>query len=206
MSRLPGTGPRVTSRGLAAVRGLLALGHWQSASAWSRRGSKAVPLAHLRLRMAPGSWWTCLLLFSSQVFICGPSPHWLLVTSRGALRLHPMTLDGPIESFAPFHNVNCPKGFLYFNRQVRLAWSSCGLFLWPPLPPPPPRLPRRVVSLSGQAGGRIPQQQRLPFCACRGSCGSASCRPTFRTTPPGPSGRFRYAAPPTTWPTTSSPR
>lgn len=53
-----------------------------------------------------------------QVFICGPSPHWLLVTGRGALRLHPMGIDGPIDSFAPFHNVNCPRGFLYFNRQV----------------------------------------------------------------------------------------
>lgn len=53
-----------------------------------------------------------------QVFICGPSPHWLLVTGRGALRLHPMAIDGPVDSFAPFHNVNCPRGFLYFNRQV----------------------------------------------------------------------------------------
>ncbi|OCT75154.1 hypothetical protein XELAEV_18034144mg [Xenopus laevis] len=59
----------------------------------------------------------------SGVFICGPSPHWLLVTSRGALRLHPMTIDGFIESFAPFHNVNCPKGFLYFNRQV-MCWGG----------------------------------------------------------------------------------
>lgn len=40
------------------------------------------------------------------------------MTSRGALRLHPMTIDGSVESFAPFHNINCPKGFLYFNRQV----------------------------------------------------------------------------------------
>lgn len=55
----------------------------------------------------------------SQVFICGPSPHWMLVTSRGALRLHPMTIDGSIESFSPFHNINCPKGFLYFNKQVQ---------------------------------------------------------------------------------------
>lgn len=52
------------------------------------------------------------------MFICGPSPHWLLVTGRGALRLHPMGIDGPIDSFAPFHNINCPRGFLYFNRQV----------------------------------------------------------------------------------------
>lgn len=54
----------------------------------------------------------------SQVFICGPSPHWMLVTSRGAMRLHPMSIDGSIESFSPFHNINCPKGFLYFNKQV----------------------------------------------------------------------------------------
>uniref|UniRef100_A0A667X8K1 Cleavage and polyadenylation specificity factor subunit 1 n=1 Tax=Myripristis murdjan TaxID=586833 RepID=A0A667X8K1_9TELE len=53
----------------------------------------------------------------SGVFICGPSPHWMLVTSRGAMRLHPMTIDGSIESFSPFHNINCPKGFLYFNKQ-----------------------------------------------------------------------------------------
>ena len=29
-----------------------------------------------------------------------------------------MGIDGPIDSFAPFHNINCPRGFLYFNRQV----------------------------------------------------------------------------------------
>uniref|UniRef100_A0AAY4D4H2 Cleavage and polyadenylation specificity factor subunit 1 n=1 Tax=Denticeps clupeoides TaxID=299321 RepID=A0AAY4D4H2_9TELE len=57
----------------------------------------------------------------SGVFICGPSPHWMLVTSRGAMRLHPMIIDGPIESFSPFHNVNCPKGFLYFNKQVLIT-------------------------------------------------------------------------------------
>ena len=56
-----------------------------------------------------------------QVFICGPSPHWMLVTSRGALRLHPMIIDGAIESFSAFHNINCPKGFLYFNKQVNLV-------------------------------------------------------------------------------------
>uniref|UniRef100_A0A8C7MQF8 Cleavage and polyadenylation specificity factor subunit 1 n=1 Tax=Oncorhynchus kisutch TaxID=8019 RepID=A0A8C7MQF8_ONCKI len=60
----------------------------------------------------------------SGVFICGPSPHWMLVTSRGALRLHPMTIDGPIESFSPFHNINCPKGFLYFNKQGELRISG----------------------------------------------------------------------------------
>uniref|UniRef100_A0A8C5DIP8 Cleavage and polyadenylation specificity factor subunit 1 n=1 Tax=Gouania willdenowi TaxID=441366 RepID=A0A8C5DIP8_GOUWI len=61
----------------------------------------------------------------SGVFICGPSPHWLLVTSRGAMRLHPMSIDGSIDSFSPFHNVNCPKGFLYFNKQGYVAAGTC---------------------------------------------------------------------------------
>ncbi|XP_032830400.1 cleavage and polyadenylation specificity factor subunit 1 isoform X1 [Petromyzon marinus] len=59
----------------------------------------------------------------SGVFICGPFPHWVFMTSRGALRMHPMHIDGPIESFAAFHNVNCPRGFLYFNKRGDLRIS-----------------------------------------------------------------------------------
>ncbi|XP_063236950.1 cleavage and polyadenylation specificity factor subunit 1 [Bacillus rossius redtenbacheri] len=54
------------------------------------------------------------------VFICGPNPHWLFLTSRGELRTHPMGIDGPVTCFAPFHNVNCPQGFLYFNKKGEL--------------------------------------------------------------------------------------
>lgn len=54
------------------------------------------------------------------VFICGDYPHWIFLTSRGELRTHPMGIDGPITSFAPFNNVNCPQGFLYFNRKAEL--------------------------------------------------------------------------------------
>ncbi|NXN15114.1 CPSF1 factor, partial [Indicator maculatus] len=83
-----------------------------------------------------GGAWEVLLGREGLVFICGPSPHWLLVTGRGALRLHPMSIDGPVESFAPFHNVNCPKGFLYFNRQGELRISVLPAYLsydapWP---------------------------------------------------------------------------
>ena len=56
----------------------------------------------------------------SGVFVCGPSPHWIMMTSRGMLRIHPMSIDGPVTCFTPFHNVNCPKGFLYFNQQGEL--------------------------------------------------------------------------------------
>lgn len=52
------------------------------------------------------------------VFICGGYPHWIFLTGRGELRAHPMGLDGAITSFAPFNNVNCPQGFLYFNGKV----------------------------------------------------------------------------------------
>ena len=58
-----------------------------------------------------------------QVFVCGSYPHWLFVTSRGALRAHPMNIDGAVTCFAPFHNVNCPKGFLYFNKKVLIILS-----------------------------------------------------------------------------------
>ncbi len=44
-----------------------------------------------------------------------------MLTARGELRAHPMGLDGTVPCFAPFHNVNCPNGFLYFNRKVSLS-------------------------------------------------------------------------------------
>ena len=40
------------------------------------------------------------------------------MTARGHLSIHPMYIDGPVQSFAPFNNVNCPSGFLYFNKEV----------------------------------------------------------------------------------------
>ncbi|CAC5370759.1 CPSF1 [Mytilus coruscus] len=52
----------------------------------------------------------------SGVFVCGPYPHWIFMTTRGSLRIHPMIIDGPITCFSSFHNVNCPKGFFYFNK------------------------------------------------------------------------------------------
>ncbi|KAF5903677.1 cleavage and polyadenylation specificity factor subunit 1, partial [Clarias magur] len=81
----------------------------------------------------------------SGVFICGPSPHWMFVTSRGALRLHPMTIDGPIESFSPFHNVNCPKGFLYFNKQGELRISVLPTYLSYDAPWPVRKIPLRCT-------------------------------------------------------------
>ncbi|KAK2836147.1 hypothetical protein Q7C36_014016 [Tachysurus vachellii] len=81
----------------------------------------------------------------SGVFICGPSPHWMFVTSRGAMRLHPMIIDGPIESFSPFHNVNCPKGFLYFNKQGELRISVLPTYLSYDAPWPVRKIPLRCT-------------------------------------------------------------
>ena len=59
----------------------------------------------------------------SGVFLCGPYPTWFFMSSRGELRKQEMTIDGAITSFASFNNVNCNKGFIYFNRKddLRIA-------------------------------------------------------------------------------------
>ncbi|RVE54699.1 hypothetical protein evm_000820 [Chilo suppressalis] len=55
------------------------------------------------------------------VFICGRTPHVLLLTSRGEPRLHPLAAPhAPAAAFAPFNNTNCPHGFLYFTDKSEL--------------------------------------------------------------------------------------
>ena len=46
------------------------------------------------------------------------------MTSRGQLCLHPMYIDGPVYAFAPFDNINCSNGFLYFNKEVPLYLTT----------------------------------------------------------------------------------
>ncbi|CAG2109128.1 unnamed protein product [Medioppia subpectinata] len=65
----------------------------------------------------------------------------ILVTGMGAkqsreLRIHEMSIDGAVTCFAPFHNMNCPKGFLYFNNKEELRICSLATHLnydanWP---------------------------------------------------------------------------
>ncbi|CAB1350960.1 unnamed protein product [Coregonus sp. 'balchen'] len=59
--------------------------------------------------------------------------------------LHPMTIDGPIESFSPFHNINCPKGFLYFNKQGELRISVLPTYLSYDAPWPVRKIPLRCT-------------------------------------------------------------
>ncbi|XP_044171683.1 cleavage and polyadenylation specificity factor subunit 1-like [Acropora muricata] len=81
----------------------------------------------------------------SGVFVCGSYPYWLFVTSRGALRAHPMKIDGAVTCFAPFHNVNCPKGFLYFNKKGELRISVLPTHLSYDAPWPVRKVPLRCT-------------------------------------------------------------
>ena len=67
-------------------------------------------------------WLRCFNEISgySGVFICGPYPHWFFMSYRGELRAHEMNIDGPVLCFSTFNNINCPKGFLYFNNNNNL--------------------------------------------------------------------------------------
>jgi len=78
--------------------------------------------------LRPRSWTRLMRPFTNisgyeGVFISGTFPHWFFVTSRGIPRLHPMNIDGGVTCFTSFNNINCPTGFLYFNREGDLRVS-----------------------------------------------------------------------------------
>ncbi|XP_060076994.1 cleavage and polyadenylation specificity factor subunit 1-like [Ylistrum balloti] len=79
------------------------------------------------------------------VFICGAYPHWIFMTTRGCLRIHPMGIDGRVTCFSPFHNVNCPKGFLYFNGLGELRISVLPTHLTYDSPWPVRKVPLRCT-------------------------------------------------------------
>lgn len=72
----------------------------------------------------------------SGIFICGLYPHWIFSSDKGCFYSHPLYIDGPVDCFAPFRNVNCPNGFIYFNRDGFLRFALLPGFLtldntWP---------------------------------------------------------------------------
>ncbi|XP_046842270.1 cleavage and polyadenylation specificity factor subunit 1-like isoform X2 [Xenia sp. Carnegie-2017] len=81
----------------------------------------------------------------SGIFVCGANPFWLFKSSRNALRSHPMTIDGAVSSFVPFRNVNCPKGFLYFNKEGELRVSVLPTHLSYDAPWPVRKVPLRCT-------------------------------------------------------------
>lgn len=44
----------------------------------------------------------------SGIFVCGEHPLWLFA-ARGTLVPHPMDVEGAVQGFTPFHNINCAR-------------------------------------------------------------------------------------------------
>ncbi|KAI8464986.1 MAG: CPSF A subunit region-domain-containing protein [Monoraphidium minutum] len=69
------------------------------------------PPLHLQHRSTAAAMAASCVPYSG-VFICGAAPLWLFA-SRGGLVPHPHAAgDGPVAAMTPFHNVNCPHGFI----------------------------------------------------------------------------------------------
>ncbi|XP_049318035.1 cleavage and polyadenylation specificity factor subunit 1 [Bactrocera dorsalis] len=84
------------------------------------------------------------------VMVCGVNPHFLFLTSKGELRVHKFYGNGVVRSFAPFNNVNCPFGFLYFDHTAELKISVLPTYLtydsiWPVRKVPLRCTPRQIV-------------------------------------------------------------
>ncbi|KAI6653121.1 hypothetical protein LOD99_3957 [Oopsacas minuta] len=80
------------------------------------------------------------------VFICGPYPQWIFKSHKGTYFIHPMSIDGPVESFACFHNENCKFGCIYYNREGILRIALLPTFLNLESPWPLRKVPLRCTS------------------------------------------------------------
>ena len=80
------------------------------------------------------------------IFICGPFPHWIFRTSKGSYNIHPMYIDGPVETFSSFHNENCRFGFIFYNREGTLRIALLPSFLNLDYPWPLRKVPLRCTS------------------------------------------------------------
>lgn len=69
------------------------------------------------------------------VFITGREPYWVFC-ERDSLRFHPMTIEGKIGAFTPFHNISNPHGYIYCaDAQVHINPFPRGITTsrYPPL-------------------------------------------------------------------------
>ena len=82
----------------------------------------------------------------SGIFICGQYPHWIFKSLKGSYYIHPMNIDGPIESFSSFHNENCKLGFIYYNKDGILRIALLPNFLNLESPWPLRKVPLRCTS------------------------------------------------------------
>ncbi|XP_021710072.1 cleavage and polyadenylation specificity factor subunit 1 [Aedes aegypti] len=84
------------------------------------------------------------------VAVCGEKPYIMLLTSRGELRAHRLYAKTIMKGFAPFNNVNCPNGFLYFDEQYELKIAVFPGYLsydsiWPVRKIPLRSSPKQIV-------------------------------------------------------------
>lgn len=84
---------------------------------------------------------TVIFLFTENVsghngvIITGDKPYMILLTAKGELRTHQF-YQTAMKSFAPFNNVNCPNGIIYFDRNFELQIAVLPVYLnydsyWP---------------------------------------------------------------------------
>ncbi|XP_035792501.1 cleavage and polyadenylation specificity factor subunit 1-like [Anopheles albimanus] len=84
------------------------------------------------------------------VAVCGEKPYFLFLTGHGELRSHRLYARTVMKAFAPFNNVNCPNGFLYFDEQYQLKISILPTYLsydsvWPVRKIPLRSSPKQIV-------------------------------------------------------------
>ncbi|XP_055533699.1 cleavage and polyadenylation specificity factor subunit 1 [Wyeomyia smithii] len=86
----------------------------------------------------------------SGVAVCGEKPYFVFLTSRGELRSHRLYGKTIVKGFAPFNNVNCPNGFLYFDEHYELKIAVFPGYLsydsiWPVRKIPLRSSPKQIV-------------------------------------------------------------
>ncbi|XP_053680866.1 cleavage and polyadenylation specificity factor subunit 1 isoform X1 [Anopheles nili] len=84
------------------------------------------------------------------VAVCGEKPYFLFLTAHGELRSHRLYSRTVMKAFAPFNNVNCPNGFLYFDEHYELKISIFPTYLsydsvWPVRKIPLRSSPKQIV-------------------------------------------------------------
>lgn len=85
----------------------------------------------------------------SGVFVAGYRPLWIF-SERTFPRAHPMDIDGSVPCFTTFHNVNCPRGFIFINARGDLKICQLARHLnyeapWPIRKVPLRTTPHRVA-------------------------------------------------------------
>lgn len=95
------------------------------------------PLSH---SLWPSNKFECIFAENisghSGIILTGDKPYLVLLTANGELRTHRFYGQTAMKSFAPFNNVNCPNGLIYFDHNYELQIAIFPTYLnydsyWP---------------------------------------------------------------------------